>query len=398
MKNDALKLQQYIEQYWDSLLIVDTKETKTSLGLPNPFYAPSTENVEGFSFPYMFYWDSYFIAQGLFDTDREIHIKGIIENMFDLIRRFGFVPNSTSFSHLSRSQPPFLSSLVVQYIEQAEVTDEEWLLQAYARLSEEYRTAWLGVEQPHIRLVHKGLSRYFDTNILHALAEAESGWDYTTRFDDTCLDYLPIDLNALLYKYEQDLEHIARILGKDNDVAIWQRASERRKLAVNELMWHEGDGMFYDYNYREKCQGSVMSLAAYVPLFAGLASPEQAARMVENLNLFETDHGLTTTKKEKHPTADKQWASPNGWAPLHDIVVDGLLSYGYEDEAVRIAGKWLHTVSDSFSTSAKLYEKYNVVNPQAPAGGALYPDQHGFGWTNGVTAKFINFLASSEQA
>ena len=59
--------------------------------------------------------------------------------------------------------------------------------------------------------MHKGLSRYYDINMLHDLAEAESGWDMTTRFNRRCLDYLPVDLNSLLYKYETDFTKAAKL-------------------------------------------------------------------------------------------------------------------------------------------------------------------------------------------
>ncbi len=390
--SDYTELTNYIDSYWEKLRTENTLETKTALGMPNPYFVPSMEVVDGFSFPHMFYWDTYFIAQGFWGTSREQEVVGLAENMFDLVKRLGFVPNSNSFSHLSRSQPPLLSTLALQVHERLKPDDYDWLLLAYARVSEEYQTVWLGIEQPHIRLVHQGLSRYYDTNVLHVLAEAESGWDYTTRFDDHCLDYLPIDLNALLYKYERDLAVMAEQLNRANDAQIWGRAARRRKKMINQLMWHETDGLYYDYDYRHGEQGIIASLASYVPMFAGMTSKEQTARLVEALPRFETEHGLTTTDKDNSPPADKQWATPNGWAPLHDFVVDGLLQYGYEEEALRIARKWVDTVNLKFQATGKIYEKYNVIDPLSEAGNAVYPDQHGFGWTNGVTHKFIQLL------
>lgn len=394
MPENIDELKKYIDGYWEKLRQVNTEETKTSLGLPHPYYVPSSEVIDGFAFPHMFYWDTYFTAQGFWGTELQNDIVGLAENMFDMIRRLGFVPNSNSFSHLSRSQPPILSTLVKQIHERVNPDDLDWLYLAYARVSEEHRTVWLGSEQPHNRLVYQGLSRYYDTNVLHVLAEAESGWDYTTRFEDHCLDYLPIDLNALLYKYECDLAGFADTLDRKNDAAIWWRAAQRRKQVVNELMWHEEDGVYYDYDFRSQNMGYVKSLAMYAPMFAGLASREQAQKLVDNLELFETDHGLTTTDKNSSPPADKQWATPNGWAPLHDLVVDGLLHYGYEAEARRIAQKWVNTVADGFRRHGVIHEKYNVIDPLQMGSGSVYPDQHGFGWTNGVTAKFIRFLES----
>lgn len=386
------KLSEYIEAYWARILVEDTRETKSSLGLPHPYFVPSNEIVDGFSFPHMFYWDSYFIAQGLWGTKYEHMILGITENMFDMVRRFGFVPNSNSFSHLSRSQPPYLSSLVMQ-IHESIPQNKEWLELAYTRVKEELETVWLGTEQPHNRMVHRGLSRFYDTNVLHVLAEAESGWDYTTRFEDHCMDYLPVDLNALLYKYEVDLAQLAAELGKHDDVDHWNTLAAQRKANMNDLMWSERDGLYFDYDYRTGGLGRVESLASYVPLFVGMCSDEQAAILVQNLELFETEHGLTTTAKKNSPPADKQWATPNGWAPLHDMVVDGLIRYGYIAEAKRISQKWVNTVADGLEATGQIDEKYNVLDSSAPAGNAVYPDQHGFGWTNGVTAKFIDFLA-----
>ena len=394
MSGNYSELAEYIESYWPNLRQENTLETKSALGLPRPYYVPSIEVVDGFSFPHMYYWDSYFTVQGFWGTAREPEIWGLAENMFDLIRRFGFVPNSNSFSHLSRSQPPLLSSLVRQLDEKSNA-GPEWLHLAYIRVREEYKTVWMGTIQPHKRQVYEGLSRYYDTNVLHVLAEAESGWDYTTRFEDQALRWLPVDLNALLYKYEMDLAWLAERLGREKSIQYWKGKADARKQTMNRLMWNDHEGMFFDYQWRDARIGEVKSLATYVPMFAGMCSDEQAARLVENLSQFETDHGLTTTAKEYEPADSKQWASPNGWAPLHDFVVDGLLNYGYEDEAKRIAEKWVNTVNNRFQQTGKVYEKYNVVQLNEEAGGAVYPDQHGFGWTNGVTSKFITLISSS---
>src|SRR3978361_140930 len=71
-------------------------------------------------------------------------------------------------------------------------------------------SGWVS-KNPTTLQVYKGLSRYYDINYLHDLAEAESGWDMTPRFDRRALNYLPVDLNALLYKYETDFARNAPI-------------------------------------------------------------------------------------------------------------------------------------------------------------------------------------------
>ena len=102
---------------------------------------------------------------------------------------------------------------------------------------------------PHNRKVHDGLSRYYDINNLHDLAEAESGWDMTPRFQRQALDYLPIDLNCLLYKYESDFARAAFILGEKSEENRWHKVAEYRQANVTNLMWNKRDGFFFDFNY-----------------------------------------------------------------------------------------------------------------------------------------------------
>jgi alpha,alpha-trehalase len=237
------------------------------------------------------------------------------------------------------------------------------------------------------------LSRYYDINYLHDLAEAESGWDYTPRFGHKALNYLPVDLNSLLYKYEKDLAYAERLLGNEDAANKWDEAAEHRRLTMNKLMWSELKGLYYDYNYVKESKGSVSSLAAYYPLWAGMVDERQAARLAASLKKFEQKGGLATTDAlqvgDLVPGAmPTQWAYPNGWAPLHFLVVKGLMKYGYEEEARRIAMKWLRTNLNWFNKHGVFLEKYNVVQPNKPPARGAYPSQTGFGWTNSVFEYF----------
>jgi alpha,alpha-trehalase len=237
------------------------------------------------------------------------------------------------------------------------------------------------------------LSRYYDFNYLHDLAEAESGWDMTPRFDRHALNYLPIDLNALLYKYETDFARAAEILDDKEEAARWLDIAKERKKAMDKLMWDNARGLYYDFNYIKEKRSSINSLAAYFPMWAGMVSDKQAADLVRALRRFENKGGLATTDAlplgqfvlGSMPT---QWAYPNGWAPLHFIVVKGLERYGYHRDARRIAEKWLKTNLQWFQKNHLFLEKYNVVSPEKPPLKGLYPSQTGFGWTNAVFERF----------
>ncbi|MDX1766113.1 MAG: trehalase family glycosidase [Candidatus Saccharimonadales bacterium] len=385
----SISLEEYISKSWDDLLI-NCEETEEHLYLPHPFIAPSVRRHNGFVFNEQFYWDTYFTIVGLKPAGKLEIVKGMVENLLYLHDRLGYVPNSNARYHLGRSQPPLLSSMVLIIFEIT--NDVEWLSRAYSSVNHEYRNVWTANEYPHNRNVFRDLSRYYHADQSHSGAEDESGWDYTTRFEDRAIDFLPIDLNSLLYKYEADLAFIASILEKKNEQSEWQFLADKRKNTINELMWHEKDGTFYDYDYVNERQGRVKSLAAYTTMFSGLADEMQAKKLVKNLPLFQTKHGLTTTPKDNNPIEGKQWTAPNGWAPLHLFVTEGLFRYEFKAEAESIMKSWIQTVRAVYNKTGLVLEKYNMVNPFKPPTSAVYPDQTGFGWTNAVTAHYLSHL------
>jgi alpha,alpha-trehalase len=300
----------------------------------------------------------------------------------------GVIPNASRTYLTGRSQPPFLTSFIFDAY-QAFDPGKDWLKAAIELAKQEYQTVWMGQKKPNERQVHRGLSRYYDINYLHDLAEAESGWDMTPRFDRKALNYLPVDLNALLYKYETDFARAARIFGDRREAARWDDAAEQRKIVMNALMWDKLRGLFYDYNFVKEKRGNVSSLAAFFPMWAGMVDEKQASVMVKALRRFENKGGLATTDAlpigqfvlGSMPT---QWAYPNGWSPLHFIVIMALERYGYHKDARRIAMKWLKTNLQWFNQHGVFLEKYNVVSPEKPPLKGVYPSQEGFGWTNAV--------------
>jgi alpha,alpha-trehalase len=397
---DVAAARKYIKEYWPKLTRFHPKDDESLLGLPSKYLVPAYEEGHEFDFNELYYWDSYFMVQGMLDKNHQELVLGVLENLLYTLERFKVVPNASRTYLMGRSQPPFLSTFILEAY-QTYGMDKKWLRRAIKLAEGEYHTVWMGTSKPNTRLVHDGLSRYYDVNYLHDLAEAESGWDYTPRFNHKALNYLPVDLNSLLYKYERDFAYAERILGNEEAAQKWETASECRRVTMNKLMWSELRGLYYDYNYVKQSRGGVNSLAAYYPLWAGLANEKQAAKLVSSLKKFEKKGGLATTDAPQvgglMPGAmPTQWAYPNGWAPLHFVVVKGLQRYGYHDDARRIAMKWLHTNLEWFNKHQVFLEKYNVVQPGKPPAKGVYPSQTGFGWTNAVFERFCREFIDAE--
>jgi alpha,alpha-trehalase len=373
---DVSEARTYVAEYWAKVERFHPKDDESLLGLPKPYLVPSYRAKTGFDYNELYYWDSYFMVQG------------ILEDLMALFKRFKVIPNASRTYLMGRSQPPLLTTFIFDVYE-AYNLDEAWLKDAIELAINEYETVWLGVKKPNERQVFRGLSRYYDINYLHDLAEAESGWDLTPRFDHKALNFLPVDLNALLYKYEMDFARAARIFNDMPMAKKWDNAAEVRKTTVNDLMWDRIRGLYYDYNYVKGKRGGTSSLAAFYPMWAGMVDEKQAASLVKNLRRFENKGGLATTDalplgQFVFGSIPTQWAYPNGWAPLHYLVIKALERYGYHEDARRIAMKWLKTNMYWFSEQHVFLEKYNVVSPEKPPVKGVYPSQTGFGWTNAV--------------
>jgi alpha,alpha-trehalase len=378
----------YIDDFWPELKHKNRYDRGSLIGLPHTYIVPALE-TGNFTFEEQYYWDSYFTSLGL-SGKRGRMDAGMLENIIYMYKRFGLIPNASRIYHTSRSQPPLLSTYIF-YVYDGHGKSNNWLKKKMAVAEEEYHHVWMNDEHPHWRNVYKGLSRYYDINVLHDLAEAESGWDMTPRFSRKCLDYLPVDLNALLFKYEMDFARAARILGEAEKEKEWVERAEHRKKNMDELMWDKRRKFYFDYDFTKKERGTISSLASYYPMWAGMVTEKQAKGLVDRLEKFETKHGLMTTLRSINDvrlfgSLNTQWARPNGWAPLHYIVIEGLERYGYSEEAARIARKWLRTNTQWFTNHGNFLEKYNVVDPKKPPISGVYPTQIGFGWTNGVYA------------
>ena len=392
--DDVAEARRYIRDYWPKLERNHPNDDETLIGLPNTYLVPAFEEGHPFDFNEMYYWDSYFMVQGLLDAEHKKLVVGILENLLSMQKRFKIIPNASRTYLMARSQPPLLTSFIFDVYNTYKMSDK-WLKESMTIAEHEYKTVWMGTAKPNWRQIYKGLSRYFDINMLHDLAEAESGWDMTPRFGRRALNFLPVDLNAMLYKYEVDFAKTAKTLGNNKKAKEWEEKADERKKTMNKLMWSDLRDMYFDYNFVKEKRGNIASLATFFPMWAGMVSNDKAREMVKSLKNFEQKGGLSTTdagqlnQVVQTPGAmPTQWAHPNGWAPLHFIVVRGLQRYGYFDDANRIARKWIRTNLDWFNKHNVFLEKYNVANPHKPPMKGVYTSQTGFGWTNAVFERF----------
>ena len=430
---------------------------------PGLLYLPNKYVVPGGRFNEMYGWDSYFIILGLVsDGDTDL-ARGMVENFWFEIEHYGAVLNANRTYYLTRSQPPFLTSMMRAVYESpnsfsSPTARRAWLEHGYTDAQKDYET-WL---RPEHRAGTTGLARYYDfgegpvpemaddstyyadvirwliahpqqnagflvkasahpdaTEAAHLKttscdvtasevcmrAEAdgyrlsrdfyqgdramrESGFDTSFRFgpfSGATHHYAPVCLNSLLFRYERDMAHFAHLLGKVDDAHLWEERAKKRAAAMQRYLWQSKTGAFADFDFVHSRASTYAYITSFYPLWAGVATREEAAQIESSLKTFERPGGLATSDT----SSGMQWDEPYGWAPTNWLAVAGLSAYQFRDDARRLASEFRSTIDRGFAQDGVIREKYNVESAAAGVHvTAGYKDNViGFGWTNGVYLK-----------
>lgn len=398
-------VQEHIVDLWDELTRSpdNIKAYSSLISLPEEYIVP------GGRFREIYYWDSFFTIKGLKLSHPTLAEK-MVDNFAYLIDTIGFIPNGNRQYYMSRSQPPFFALMV----NEISIDEPQKALKYLPSLEKEY--AYWMQDNKTVQVDGMTLNRYFDTGSTprpeshredYELAQdlstqeekealysnlrtgAMSGWDYSSRwFADNqnlasieVVDILPVDLNCLLYSLEKTLAKTYHLNGDSNKGELYEQKAEARKKAIQTLFWNKSSQFFEDYHYIHKNHTARRSLAGGFPLFLSIASKEQAQGVKESLEKdFLKPGGFVTSLQN----TGQQWDAPNGWAPLQWTTIVGLNNYGYTNVAKKATHNWLAVSEKVYKNTGKMMEKYNVMDLSLAAGGGEYPNQDGFGWTNGV--------------
>jgi alpha,alpha-trehalase len=407
----------------------------------------------------------------------------MVDNFFFEIEHYGAMLNANRTYYLTRSQPPFVSSMFVDVyraMQQARRTGDSadadkdtdtnknkaWLERAYADLDKDYG---MWTRDPHLA-GQTGLSRHYDFGegppaeavqdesgfyrkvaqyfFLHpaqaddyvvemnagstqAIAGSpyslqvcdasltmarpecekakqfklsadyykgdrsmrESGFDVSFRFGPfgaATHHYAPVCLNSLLYKTEKDLEQISLWLGHAEDAKKWNQRAEARKKLITRYLWNQQQGLFFDFNFQTNQMSNYQYASTFYPLWAGLATQEQAKAVANNLKIFDRPGGLPMSTYD----TGAQWDLPYGWGNIEMLAIDALRRYGFNADADHVSYEFLSTVAENFRRDGTIKEKYNVVTRSSEAHVELGYEMNvvGFGWTNAAFLELLHAL------
>jgi alpha,alpha-trehalase len=421
-KSDQTKpVIEHINRLWPVL----TRQADAGAATGTLIPLPKSYIVPGGRFREVYYWDSYFTLLGLQAAGQHDLVKNICDNFAHLIQTVGHIPNGNRSYYLSRSQPPFFSLMIRLQMQSAQSPEaaEAILLEYLPALEKEYQFWMRGQETlkedftATERVVQfpggAKLNRYWDnvpnarpesyredmesirlsgrdsvTMCRHLKAGAESGWDYSSRWgaDKTLKDLrtteiAPVDLNSLMWHLEQILTEAYMAKRDTPNAELHARAARARRDLLNKYFYNAEKGFYMDFNFAQKNQTGIMSLAGMFPAYFGIQQTAENQRIAKALEAnFLRPGGVVTTTNH----TGQQWDAPNGWAPLQYVTIIGLRNVGAFPLANDIKARWMKVNEDVFKRTGKMLEKYNVEDITLESGGGEYPVQDGFGWSNGV--------------
>jgi hypothetical protein len=308
----------------------------------------------GYSYKTLYDWDQYFEA--IIQTYMgwpSTYIKNGVTIFLDHQQPSGHIARSVPSNqyHDPEHVKPFLAQTALLVFDQ--YSDEKWMTESYFQKLKKYLDYWLYDMDGN----DNGLSEWMSAPHTGMDNQHErAGW-WKDRISEG------VDLNSYLVKEMRAFAEISKRLGKDKISKEYLALAEKRKQTIRELLWNEEDGFFYDLQYSETGFGSarsdftkgggagligVRSVAGFTPLWAGVATPEQAERMVHDYLLnpkeFWTDYPIPAlaisepghSKEKLLSDLGCSWRA-NTWIPTNYMVYHGLKDYGYEDIARLLA-------------------------------------------------------------
>ncbi|KAG7160209.1 Trehalase-like 1 [Homarus americanus] len=427
-----------VNQRWKVLGRKLSEDVYKNNSLYSQIYVPNAFIVPGGRFAELYYWDSYWIIEGLLLSEMHDTAKQMIKNFLYLINEFGYIPNGSRKYYIGRSQPPFLTSMVDLYWKYTK--DVTFLSECMSALEKEYsfwqknRSITITMDDNIYTLFQYRVnstdprpeSYYEDERLVKNMTKeerrrifsgiksaAESGWDFSSRWflangkhstnmtDINTTSIAPVCLNSLMGLNARLLSEFFHILGNESKHNLYKAYADEVNITMSRIFWSDRDGVWFDYNVekRELIPGFYPSnlMPLWTETYGKERTPafiiEQAIAYLDRNNISSYPGGIPTSLLK----TGQQWDLPNGWAPLQYFVVMGLhKARKYNPRAEKLAfsfaREWVLNVYKSYLNTKphKMLEKYLVTEVGKSGSGGEYNTQEGFGWTNAVIMKFLS--------
>jgi Trehalase len=365
----------------------------------NTLYAPQPDLVfpsisrhwaHGFGGWALGEWDGFFgsLLTSLEDEQQTLDtIRALLLAQTDT----GLIPNVVSGGGVTpdRSQPPVGSYCLWKVYQR--YPDHEMLEWAYPRLKR-WHEWWFkdrGDGQPWRDGNRDGLLEWgsdrgssLSSGGRGFLMQAkwESGMDDNPMWDDVhynpqtyTMDLDDVGLNSLYALDAESLAALAGLLGKTDDQRTFQAEYEKIKQLVRDKLWNDTDGI-YENRFWNGEFSKRLSPTNFYPMLAGIATPQQAERMVHehllNPKEFWGEYVAPTTSRSDPAFTDQYYWRGSIWGPTNYLLYHAIDRYGFDDVAFEFAEKSYALFMDDWKTNQHDDELYHAWG--GSAGGDIH--------------------------
>lgn len=309
---------------------------------------------------YLWLWDSVFHAVGHRHLDTRV-AQDLILAIFDHQAPDGFIPHMATPQGASDvTQPPVIAWGAMKVFEKS--GDRAFLETVYQKNKAFlYWCCENRVKGP------EGLY-IWQTAGQEICRCAESGMDNSSRFDDV-VNVEAIDFCSYMANETRQMRRMAEILGHTNEAAEFAAWHEDLRRAINQKLWDEDDGFYFDYDFDRRCIHKVWSVASFLPLFAGVCDGAQSAKLaaqLQNPDTFATAFPIPCVAKSDPTFGSDMWRGPV-WINCNYMVIEGLREYGYNALADTLRDRTVAVMKEWYEKAGTLYEFYGTENDRAPS-------------------------------
>jgi neutral trehalase len=309
--------------------------------------------LTGYPYNEFYDWDLYF--ENLY-----LSYYGVWQYCFTNLREFlnrqqpdGYINRSLIKDRNQEHFKPFLAQLVVLGAKQNK-NDYEWLRGNYYQRLDKYIAKWFSYDSDG-----NGLPTWRSAGA----AGTDNQWSRAGG-GPTAFTIEGVDLASYLVRELRAMAVIAQHLGLAADVTGYNSHADDLTHKMNAIFWDETDGMYYDRSEKTSQLVRTKSATCFTPLFAGAATPERAARTVKEHLLNPKEFWLAypvATYAKTEPDYyqgthnECNWRGPT-WAPTNYMIFQGLMRYGFTEEAKTLSDRLLDMAVEKNSALREYYD------------------------------------------
>jgi len=193
--------------------------------------------------------------------------------------------------------------------------------------------------------------------------------------------YYYVDFNAQQALNALYMAQLGEILN-DKEISFrYNRHYFSLKTRINNLMWNDADGIYYDLDRKEK-QVKVKTIASFWPLLAELPNEIKSEQLMAHLSdpkSFGTENPFPTLAASEELFSDRGTGFRGSvYAPFTFMVIKGLEKHGKYEMARECAIRHMYYILDTLHPEGK--EKGSVWEAYLPHkdGPAMWPGKKEF--------------------